>query len=81
MSQEFHSGRRLPPPVFTEMQGAQYRVAMAPGIGFAEHGGIHLLIALVEGTHRLCQALCDIRRLLVTDIARPTLFELGEVAA
>ena len=39
-------------------------VAVAPGIGFGEHGDGHVRIALVENTHRLRQALRNIRAFL-----------------
>ena len=40
---------------------ARAKVAVAPGIGFGEHGDGHVRIALVENTHRLRQALRNIR--------------------
>jgi alanine-synthesizing transaminase len=47
-------------------------VAVAPGIGFGEHGDGHVRIALVENTHRLRQATRNIRAFLggnQTDVA------------
>jgi len=46
-------------------------VAVAPGIGFGEHGDGHVRIALVENTHRLRQALRSIRAFLQSDNAGP----------
>ena len=39
-------------------------VAVAPGIGFGEHGDDHVRIALVENEHRIRQAARNIRRFL-----------------
>ena len=39
-------------------------MAVAPGIGFGEYGDGHVRIALVENTHRLRQALRNIRGFL-----------------
>ncbi|MBB4001768.1 MAG: LL-diaminopimelate aminotransferase [Aurantimonas endophytica] len=41
-------------------------VAVAPGIGFGEHGDDHVRIALVENEHRIRQAARNIRRFLAT---------------
>lgn len=41
-------------------------VAVAPGLGFGEHGDGHVRIGLVENTHRLRQALRSIRGFLNT---------------
>jgi alanine-synthesizing transaminase len=41
-------------------------VAVAPGIGFGEHGDDHVRIALVENEHRIRQAARSIRRFLAT---------------
>ena len=46
------------------------KVAVAPGIGFGEHGDGHVRIALVENTHRLRQAIRNIRGFLQTGIER-----------
>ena len=42
-------------------------VAVAPGIGFGEHGDSHVRIALVENEHRIRQAARNIRRFLATE--------------
>ena len=49
---------------FSKLLLARARVAVAPGIGFGEHGDGHVRIALVENTHRLRQALRNIRGFL-----------------
>ena len=41
-------------------------VAVAPGIGFGEHGDDHVRIALVENEHRIRQAARNIRRFLAS---------------
>ncbi|WP_370193143.1 LL-diaminopimelate aminotransferase [Aurantimonas coralicida] len=41
-------------------------VAVAPGIGFGEHGDSHVRIALVENEHRIRQAARNIKRFLST---------------
>ena len=56
---------------FSKQLLARARVAVAPGIGFGEHGDGHVRIALVENTHRLRQALRNIRAFLQTDNAGP----------
>ena len=56
---------------FSKLLMARARVAVAPGIGFGEHGDGHVRIALVENTHRLRQALRNIRGFLQTDNAGP----------
>ena len=49
---------------FTKLLLARAKVAVAPGIGFGEHGDGHVRIALVENTHRLRQAVRNIRAFL-----------------
>jgi len=56
---------------FSKQLLARARVAVAPGIGFGEHGDGHVRIALVENTHRLRQALRSIRAFLQSDNAGP----------
>jgi alanine-synthesizing transaminase len=56
---------------FSKLLMARAKVAVAPGIGFGEHGDDHVRIALVENTHRLRQALRNIRAFLATDNASP----------
>ncbi len=49
---------------FSKLLLARAKVAVAPGIGFGEHGDGHVRIALVENTHRLRQAVRNIRAFL-----------------
>ncbi|MBU6499909.1 MAG: LL-diaminopimelate aminotransferase [Rhodospirillales bacterium] len=56
---------------FSKLLLARAKVAVAPGIGFGEHGDGHVRIALVENNHRLRQALRNIRTFLATDNAPP----------
>ncbi len=46
-------------------------VAVAPGIGFGEHGDDHVRIALVENEHRIRQAARNIKRFLSTASKQP----------
>ena len=41
-------------------------VAVAPGLGFGEHGDDHVRIALVENEHRIRQAARNIKRFLAS---------------
>ena len=52
---------------FSKLLLAHARVAVAPGIGFGEHGDGHVRIALVENAHRLRQATRSIRGFLQGD--------------
>jgi alanine-synthesizing transaminase len=68
---------------FSKLLLARARVAVAPGIGFGEYGDDHVRIALVENTHRLRQALRNIRAFLHADgngPAEPALASNGEPA-
>jgi alanine-synthesizing transaminase len=56
---------------FSKLLLARARVAVAPGIGFGEHGDGHVRIALVENTHRLRQAVRSIRSFLSQDNLSP----------
>ncbi len=56
---------------FSKQLLARARVAVAPGIGFGEYGDGHVRIALVENTHRLRQALRNIRAFLAQDNGGP----------
>jgi alanine-synthesizing transaminase len=47
-------------------------VAVAPGVGFGEHGDDHVRIALVENEHRIRQAARNIKRFLLTSAKQPT---------
>ena len=51
---------------FSKLLLARAKVAVAPGLGFGEHGEGHVRIALVENTHRLRQAIRNIRGFLQT---------------
>jgi len=64
---------------FSKLLLAKAKVAVAPGIGFGEHGDGHVRIALVENEHRIRQALRGIRAFLTTDNAGPV--EAEEVTA
>ncbi len=52
---------------FSKLLLARAKVAVAPGIGFGEHGDTHVRIALVENTQRLRQAVRSIRTFLAAD--------------
>jgi alanine-synthesizing transaminase len=56
---------------FSKLLLAKAKVAVAPGIGFGEHGDGHVRIAFVENGHRLRQAIRNIRGFLQTDNAGP----------
>jgi alanine-synthesizing transaminase len=49
---------------FSKLLLERVKVAVAPGIGFGEHGDTHVRIALVENTQRLRQAVRNIRAFL-----------------
>jgi alanine-synthesizing transaminase len=46
-------------------------VAVAPGVGFGEHGDDHVRIALVENEHRIRQAARNIKRFLSSAVVKP----------
>jgi alanine-synthesizing transaminase len=56
---------------FAQLLLDRARVAVAPGIGFGEHGDGHVRIALVENTQRLRQAVRNIRGFLGHDGNQP----------
>jgi alanine-synthesizing transaminase len=56
---------------FSKLLLARAHVAVAPGIGFGEHGDGHVRIALVENSQRLRQALRSIRVFLQQDNGEP----------
>jgi alanine-synthesizing transaminase len=56
---------------FAQLLLDRARVAVAPGIGFGEHGDGHVRIALVENTQRLRQAVRNIRTFLGNDGNQP----------
>ncbi|NMJ43784.1 LL-diaminopimelate aminotransferase [Roseomonas sp. JC162] len=56
---------------FSKLLLEKARVAVAPGLGFGEHGDEHVRIALVENNHRIRQALRGIKSFLAGDNAAP----------
>ncbi|MCP1199369.1 LL-diaminopimelate aminotransferase [Notoacmeibacter sp. MSK16QG-6] len=59
---------------FSKMLVEKAHVAVAPGIGFGEHGDGHVRLALVENEHRIRQAARNIKRFLsgnAPEIAEP----------
>ena len=56
---------------FSKLLLEKARVAVAPGLGFGEHGDGHVRIALVENNHRIRQALRGIKSFLAGDNAAP----------
>ncbi|NKC31964.1 LL-diaminopimelate aminotransferase [Falsiroseomonas selenitidurans] len=56
---------------FSKLLLAKAKVAVAPGIGFGEHGDGHVRIALVENSQRIRQAMRGIRSFLTADNAGP----------
>jgi alanine-synthesizing transaminase len=60
---------------FSKLLLSRAQVAVAPGLGFGEHGDSHVRIGLVENTQRLRQAIRNIRTFLHADsnIATPVL--------
>ena len=63
--------RHLGSVEFSKLLLAKAKVAVAPGVGFGEHGDGHVRIALVENTHRIRQALRGIRSFLQGDNVAP----------
>ena len=55
---------------FSKLLVEKADVAVAPGIGFGEHGDDHVRIALVENEQRIRQAARNIRRFLETGIEK-----------
>ncbi len=51
---------------FSKLLVEKADVAVAPGIGFGEHGDDHVRLALVENEHRIRQAARNIKRFLST---------------
>jgi alanine-synthesizing transaminase len=56
---------------FSKLLLAKAKVAVAPGIGFGEHGDGHVRIAFVENNHRLRQAIRNIKGFLQADNGGP----------
>lgn len=52
---------------FSKLLVEKADVAVAPGIGFGEHGDDYVRIALVENEHRIRQAARNIKRFLATE--------------
>ncbi|MBS7811931.1 LL-diaminopimelate aminotransferase [Roseococcus pinisoli] len=63
--------RHLGSVEFSKLLLAKAKVAVAPGIGFGEHGDGHVRIAMVENNHRIRQALRGIRGFLQGDNVAP----------
>jgi alanine-synthesizing transaminase len=63
--------RHLGSVEFSKLLLARAKVAVAPGLGFGEHGDGHVRIALVENNHRIRQALRGIRGFLAGDNLGP----------
>ncbi|WP_421995664.1 LL-diaminopimelate aminotransferase [Roseococcus sp.] len=57
---------------FSKLLLEKAKVAVAPGIGFGEHGDGHVRIAMVENNHRIRQALRGIKTFLQGDNVAPT---------
>jgi alanine-synthesizing transaminase len=66
---------------FAKLLLAKAKVAVAPGIGFGEHGDGHVRIALVENSQRIRQAMRGIRSFLAADNAGPVDAPAGAVDA
>ena len=66
---------------FSKLLLARAQVAVAPGIGFGEHGEGYVRIALVENNHRLRQAIRNIRNFMQNDNAGPAEPVLSEANA
>jgi alanine-synthesizing transaminase len=64
---------------FSKLLLERAKVAVAPGLGFGEYGEGFVRIALVENTHRLRQAIRNIRAFLQagSNVAEPVLSETG----
>ena len=56
---------------FSKLLLARAKVAVAPGLGFGEHGEGFVRIALVENTHRMRQAIRNIRAFMANDNLGP----------
>ncbi|MFC7477024.1 LL-diaminopimelate aminotransferase [Dankookia sp. GCM10030260] len=73
--------RHLGSVEFSKLLLARAKVAVAPGLGFGEHGDGHVRIALVENNHRIRQALRGIRGFLAGDNLGPVEPEKEVVSA
>jgi alanine-synthesizing transaminase len=65
--------RHLGSVEFSKLLLAGAKVAVAPGIGFGEHGDDHVRIALVENSHRIRQGLRGIKAFLKGDNVAPAM--------
>jgi len=63
--------RHLGSVSFSKLLLEKAKVAVAPGLGFGEHGDEHVRIALVENNQRIRQALRGIKSFLAGDNAAP----------
>jgi alanine-synthesizing transaminase len=63
---------------FSKLLLARAKVAVAPGLGFGEHGEGFVRIALVENTHRLRQAVRNIRAFLQAGTNQVAMSEAAE---
>ncbi|WP_043339895.1 LL-diaminopimelate aminotransferase [Belnapia moabensis] len=73
--------RHLGSVEFSKLLLARAKVAVAPGLGFGEHGDGHVRIALVENNQRIRQALRGIRSFLQGDNLGPVAVEKEQVSA
>ncbi|HET6307119.1 MAG TPA: LL-diaminopimelate aminotransferase [Rhodopila sp.] len=64
---------------FSKLLLARAKVAVAPGLGFGEHGDGFVRIALVENTHRLRQAIRNIKGFMQSgsNVAEPAVADAG----
>jgi alanine-synthesizing transaminase len=56
---------------FSKLLVEKADVAVAPGVGFGEHGDDHVRIALVENEHRIRQAARNIKRFFASVEEKP----------
>ena len=66
---------------FSKLLLARAKVAVSPGLGFGEHGEGFVRIALVENTHRLRQAVRNIRAFLQAGSNQAQPASLSEAAS
>ena len=63
---------------FSKLLVEKADVAVAPGIGFGEHGDQHVRIALVENEHRIRQAARNLKRFFASaDVAPDNIVALN----
>ena len=71
--------RHLGSVSFAKLLLQEARVAVAPGLGFGEHGEDHVRIALVENEQRIRQAARNLKRLFESGKGRePSLARAGD---